>query len=114
MKTPILTIAFLALCAAPALAESKIDSLCGTGHVDETAHAGDVSANPDGYYIRSLQVQLRHGDPRIVQAVGKQFHLCTRSAARPDMEATRALLLQGEREVKYLFVPTDCPEQPNT
>ena len=33
------------------------------------------------------------------------FYLCTRPAATPDMDATKALLLMHERTVKYLFVP---------
>ena len=71
----------------------------------------DVTANPDGYYIRSLQTQLSHGDPRIIQATGKKFHLCTRSAATPDMDGTKALTMINERAVKYLFVPVDCPKE---
>ena len=90
-----------------AYAKSRIIDLCGDGHVNEVAAAADVAANPDGYYIRSLQTQLSHDDPRIVNAIGAEFHLCTRSAATPDMDATTALLLMNERTVKYLFVPVD-------
>ena len=97
--------AVLILTAGVANAESKIDKLCGPGHVSEAASAEDVSANPDGYYIRSMQVQLRNGDPRIVRARGNAYHMCTRPAATPDMDASRAILMEGERVVKYLFVP---------
>jgi hypothetical protein len=111
MKIRAKTIAVLMFAlAGPASAGGMIDTFCGAGHVNETADAGDVRANPDGYYIASLGVQLSHGDPRIVKAVGSGFHLCTRGAATPDMERSRALLLMGEREVKYLFVPNDCPK----
>lgn len=111
--TRTLTIAALTLFAATAAqAETMIDTLCGAGHVNEVA-AGDVVANPDGYYVRSLRVQLSHGDARIVQAVGKEFHLCTRTAATPDMDAHKARLLMNERGVRYLFVPV-CPPKAQT
>ena len=32
------------------------------------------------------------------------FYLCTRPAATPGMDMTKALLLMHERTVKYLFV----------
>lgn len=103
---PIPTLAAaLFLTAGAADAESKIDTLCGQGHANEAASAADISANPDGYFIRSLEVQLRHGDPRLVLAVGDAYHLCTRPAATPEMDANRMILLAGERVVKYLFVP---------
>lgn len=105
---PILLAAALSLAAAAGYAESRVDDLCGPGHVNEAASPGDIAANPDGYYIRSLQTQISHGDARLVQAVGDVFHLCTRSAATPDMEDRLAHLLMGERAVKYLFVP-GCP-----
>lgn len=113
MKTTLSTTLSAILCAAgltanTAGAESLIDKLCGPGHVNEAAE-GDVTANPDGYYIRSLQTQLRHGDVRIVQAVGRVYHLCTRSAATPDMDETKAGLLMEERAVSVLFVPS-CPK----
>jgi hypothetical protein len=88
-----------------AYAESRIMDLCGDGHVNEADD--DVVAYPDGYYIRGLQTQLSHGDPRIVNATGDEFHLCTRSAATPDMDTSTALSLMNERTVKYLFVPVD-------
>lgn len=107
--------AALTLAAAAAQAESRIDALCGPGHVNEAVSLEDIDANPDGYYIRSLKTQIRHGDPRIVQAVGDVFHLCTRPAATPEMDSTLANLLINEREVKYLFVPL-CPKtnEPNS
>jgi hypothetical protein len=97
------TITFLM--ASAAHAETRIDTLCGSGHVNEVASLQDVRANPDGYYIVSLRTQLSQGDPRIVEATGDVFHLCTISLATPDLEMTRALLLMKTREVKYLFVP---------
>ena len=99
----------MAIAASPAIAQSKIDALCGPRHVNELTSDSDVLTNPDGYYVRSLGEQIRHGDPRLIQAVGTKFHLCTRSAATPDMDASRALPLMNERRVKYLFVP--CPKQ---
>lgn len=99
-----------ALSAASAQAESRIETLCGANHVNEVAAPDDVVANPDGYYIRSLETQISHGDPRIIQATGRTFHLCTRSAATPDMSTTMALTLMDEREVTHLFVPLDCPK----
>ena len=92
--------------ASPTHAQTRIDTLCGTAHQNEVAGPQDVKANPAGYYIASLLTQLSHGDPRIVKATGDVFHLCTRSAATPDMETNRALLMLRTRGVKYLFVPT--------
>ena len=45
------------------------------------------------------------GDPRIILTTSDEFYLCTRTAATPDMDTTKALLLMRERTVKYLFVP---------
>lgn len=88
-----------------------IDQLCGQGHINETSAQGDVVSNPDGYYVRSLQIQISHGDARIVRDVGHEFHLCTHSPATPDMDANQLFLLRDERTIKYLFVPTkDCPK----
>ncbi|WP_342076433.1 hypothetical protein [Yoonia sp. SS1-5] len=98
----------LATATSAAFAKSSIDALCGPAHVNEVAAADDVTANPDGFNIRSLQTQLSHGDPRILPASGNTFHLCTASAATPDMDRTKALLLMNERRVKYLFVPNEC------
>jgi hypothetical protein len=104
--TKILAVTAIALVlASAAQAETRIDTLCGSEHRNEVAGPQDVMANPGGYYIVSLRTQLSHGDLRIVNAVGEAFHLCTSSAATPDMETTRALLLMQTREVKYLFVP---------
>lgn len=110
MKT-IATLTTLTIALATAAgAEGRIDTLCGADHVNEVAAADDVQANPDGYYIRSLKTQISHGDPRLVLATGKVFHLCTRSAATPEMPSTQAVLMMQERAVKYLFVPQDCPK----
>lgn len=95
---------------APTFAQSMIDAFCGHDHANEVAAPGDVQANPDGFYVQSLKEQLSHGDPRIVRGVGDRFHLCTTSAATPDMDSTRAIQLMNERRVKFLFVPNDCPK----
>lgn len=105
------TTAIITFFAGSACAEAQIDTLCGRNHVNEVASAEDVVANPDGYYVRSLGVQLSAGDPRIIEATGEKFNLCTTSAATPDMDAGRALLLMGDRKVRYLFVPLTCPEK---
>lgn len=97
--------------ATSAFADSRIEALCGAGHANETAAVGDVVANPDGYYIRNLKTQISHGDARIVQFNEPGFHLCTTSAATPDMDQSRALSVMANRRVKYLFVPIDCPKQ---
>ncbi len=111
MKMITILSAAILCAAAPAFAGSRIDSLCGDGHVNEALADDDVSANPDGYYIRSLRTQLSHGDPRLITNVGTSFHLCTRAAATPDMDAGKARLLQDERAVRYLFVPMACPKK---
>ncbi len=110
----IITAATLALTVASATAaESRIHTLCGADHQNEATGPLDVRANPDGYYITATGEQLSHGDPRIIQATGEEFHYCTRSAATPDMDATRARLMMEERVVKYLFVPVfPAPKDP--
>ncbi|MDW4549566.1 hypothetical protein R5H32_09405 [Defluviimonas sp. D31] len=105
MRLTAATTIMIAASAVAATAQSRIDDLCGPGHVNEIAGAGDVRENPGGFYVESLGAQLGHGDLRIVRAVGTEYHLCTRPAATPDMGADRALLLMKEREVKFLFVP---------
>ncbi|MGR3617702.1 MAG: hypothetical protein ACU0BB_16915 [Paracoccaceae bacterium] len=101
----------LTLVAGTADAQSMIDQLCEPGHVSEIAAQGDVTSNPDGYYVRSLQTQLSHGDLRIIPAVGTVYHLCTRPAATPEMGTTKAMLLEDDRVIKYLFVPVKgCPK----
>lgn len=103
------TLLIMAFAVTPAMAQTKIDELCGQGHINERLSPEDVVTNPDGYYVQSLEEQLSHGDPRIINAVGDEFHFCTRNAATPDMDANRALRLMEERRVKYLFVP--CPKK---
>ena len=109
MKLSATLTALTILFAGTAVAESRIDTLCWADHVNEVNSANDIVANPDGFYIRSLEVQLSYGDPRIMLATGNRFHLCTRSAATPDMNENLARLMMGERRVKYLFVPITCP-----
>jgi hypothetical protein len=92
-----------------ASADPRIAELCGPGHVNEVASGVDVRPNPVGFYIVSLRQQISERDPRIIFSTGNTFHLCTRVAATPDMDAAKALLLMGERTVKFLFVPTYRP-----
>jgi hypothetical protein len=100
----------LTMVSGAADAQSVIDQLCGQDHVNQTTMQGDVTSNPDGYYVRSLQTQLSHGDPRIVRAVGREYHLCMRPAATPNMDANQAMQLKNARVVKYLFIPVEgCP-----
>ncbi len=115
MKIVFAIAAIAAVNSTTVFAGSRVNALCGNGHVNEIATLDDVDANPDGYYIRSLETQLSHGDPRIVKTSAPVFHLCTVSAATPDMDTTMALSLMNERRVKFLFVPIDCPKQtPNS
>ena len=53
------------------------------------------------YFFRILCAN----DARIILSTNNEFCVCTRPAATPDMDATKALLLMKERVVKYLFVP---------
>lgn len=85
--------------------DSRIASLCGADHSNEVAGAEDVRANPDGYYIASLQEQLTLGDPRIIQTNDTDAYLCTRPAATPEMDATNAALNEDARVTRWLFVP---------
>lgn len=107
MKRTRLIVALAVLLAAPtaAKADSRIAKFCGPDHVNEVASEDDVRPNPDGFYVASLREQLSQGDPRIILTNGDDFYFCTRPAATPDMDATKALLLMRERVVKYLFVP---------
>ena len=103
--SPILALALVVAAQAAARADSRIAKFCGPDHVNEIAAAGDVRPNPDGYYVATLGEQVSQGDPRILLTTSDEFYLCTRPAATPDMDASKALLLMNERTVKYLFVP---------
>jgi hypothetical protein len=107
MKRTRFIIALALLLAAPttARADSRIAKLCGPDHVNEAASENDVRPNPAGFYVASLREQVSEGDPRIVLSNSDEFYLCTRPAATPDMDTSKALLLMHERAVKYLFVP---------
>ncbi|KUM24232.1 hypothetical protein AU467_07435 [Mesorhizobium loti] len=107
MKRTVLIVALALFSTAQpaASADSRIVKLCGPNHVNEAASTDDVRPNPDGYYVASLREQVSTGDPRILLTSNDDFYLCTRPAATPDMDATKALLLMKERVVKYLFVP---------
>jgi hypothetical protein len=107
MKRTRLIIALALLLAAQTAAEadSRIAKLCGSDHVNEAASEDDVRPNPAGYYVTSLREQVSERDVRIILSTSDDFYLCTRPAATPDMDATKALLLMRERMVKYLFVP---------
>jgi len=107
MKPSFAIIAAFALVAAQstAVADSRIARLCGEGHANEVASATDVSPNPAGYYVASLREQISTGDPRIILTTDDEFFLCTRPAATPAMDVTKALLLMNKRTVRYLFVP---------
>ena len=107
MKPTKLIIALALLLAAQTAAEadSRVAKLCGSDHVNEVASGDDVRPNPAGFYVASLREQVSEGDPRIILSTSDEFYLCTRTAATPDMDTSKALLLMHERIVKYLFVP---------
>lgn len=113
MKRTFITAATLAALATPFAGhaeDSRIAPLCGAGHVNELATQSGVKANPDGFYVVNLREQISHGDARIIVSDADGFYLCTRSAATPDMDTNKAMLLMNERTVKYLFVP-NCPSK---
>jgi hypothetical protein len=101
----IITLALLLAAPTAAKADSRIAKLCGPDHVNEAASRDDVRPNPAGFYVTSLREQVSEGDPRIIVSPSDDFYLCTRPAATPDMDTSKALLLMQERTVKYLFVP---------
>jgi hypothetical protein len=101
----IVALALILAAQSAAKADSHIARLCGSDHVNEVASGDDVRPNPAGYYVASLREQISDGDPRIILSTSDEFYLCTRPAATPDMDTTKALLLMHERTVKYLFVP---------
>lgn len=109
MKPALLSV-IVSVFATAAAAEGKIDALCGADHVNEVGAATGVTSNPDGYFVTGLNEQISFGDPRLIQAVGEDYYLCTRSAATPDMDAGKARLLMDSRRVRYLFVP-NCPDK---
>jgi hypothetical protein len=104
-RTALTALALLLAAQTVSAADSRIAKFCGPDHVNEVASQDDVRPNPAGYYVASLREQVSEGDPRIVLTTSDDFYLCTRSAATPDMDSTKALLLMKERVVKYLFVP---------
>ena len=113
------TIIIAALTAANisgvANADSRIERFCGAGHENETASPWDVEANPDGYYVASLNAQISEGDPRIIITNDPGFHLCTTAVALPGMSENEIYRLQGKREVKFLFVPiSDWSARPSS
>lgn len=77
-------------------------TFCGQ---DPITTAGDVLSNPGGYYIKSLGVEIRYGDPRIIPSASDQPFFCTRSAATPAMDDAAAAQQQHRQVVEYLFVP---------
>ena len=89
----IIALAFVLAAQTAAEADSRIAKLCGSDHVNETASTDDVRPNPAGFYVTSLREQVSEGDPRIVLSPTDDFYFCTRSAATPDMETSKALLL---------------------
>lgn len=101
----IIALAVLLAAQTAAKADSRTAKLCGPDHVNEVASRGDVHPNPDGFYVTSLREQVSEGDPRLILSTNDEFYLCTRPAATPDMDTTKALLLMHERTVRYLFVP---------
>jgi hypothetical protein len=103
--TSTIALALLLTAQTAATADIRIAGFCGPDHVNEAASQDDVRPNPAGFYVTSLREQVSQGDPRIVLSTSDAFYLCTRSAATPDMDSSKALLLLRERVVKYLFVP---------
>lgn len=105
MKFSVVAAVILTASTTTANAQSMVGRLCGIEHVNETFSSNDVRANPDGYYIESLGIQLSHGDARIIYAVGKTYRLCTREAVTPAMNDSNFQGLGPHRVVSYLFVP---------
>ena len=101
----IIALALLLAAQSAAKADSRIARFCGPDHVNEAASEDDVRPNPAGFYVTSLREQVSEGDPRIILSTSDEFYVCTRPAATPDMDSSKALLLMHERTVKYLFVP---------
>jgi len=115
MRLPTYILILSGVMTTEAVSQSIIDELCGAGHVNETAVAGSVSENPDGYYLAGLKTQLSNGDPRIIRAVGSDFYVCTRPASTPEADVTQMHLSANRRVVAYLFVPnTGYDTDPNS
>lgn len=115
MKSNFFGLVACALTTTQAAAQSASERLCGADHINEAQITGPVLENPDGYYLAGLQTQLSHGDPRIVQATGSTFYVCTRPVTTPGMTETEVILTRGQREVSRLFVPVrECPTGQNS
>ena len=94
----------LALIPATVIAQSRVEAFCGN-ELDAIVSTYDVTTNPVGYFVKDLGVQLRNEDPRVIRANIDDFLVCTRPAANPAMSATKAILMQNQTTVKYLFIP---------
>lgn len=91
-----------ALLPASVQAQPLGSKLCGQ---DPITSAGDVQSNPQGYYIKSLGVEIKYGDPRVIPSASDQPFFCTRPAATPAMDDAAAAGKRRKRVVEYLFVP---------
>jgi len=85
--------------------DSRVSAFCGTEHVNEIAGPNDVVANPDGYFVTSLNEQISLDDERIVFTNAEAPYLCTRQVATPNMDATNVIQKADQRMTSWLFVP---------
>lgn len=85
--------------------DSRVSALCGSEHSNEIAGPNDVTANPDGYFVTSLNEQISLDDERIVFTNATAPYLCTRQVATPNMDATNVIQKADQRTTSWLFVP---------
>ncbi|HKK30674.1 MAG TPA: hypothetical protein VKA18_09820 [Alphaproteobacteria bacterium] len=85
--------------------DPRIAELCGAEHRNELTDASDFMPNPAGFFIKTTSEQIDISDERIVWTNIEEPYVCSRPVASPMTHHAEALAAQGEREVRYLFVP---------
>lgn len=70
-----------------------------------SVEGAEVEEVRGGYRIDGVPGIVAHDDPRIQVSLDGQWHLCVRTAARPDMDATAMHRAAVRRDLKCLFVP---------
>lgn len=104
MKPVFLTLGAMAFAAAAQAADVQTETVCGA---DSIHLAAEVQSNPEGYFVVATSEQINHGDARIVRSAGRDFTICTRNAATPDMSVSEFILAADQARVSRIFVPDE-------
>ena len=95
----------LACLAQATSAQDWIPKRCCPSTDCQQAASAAVTEVRGGYVIEGVEGVVSHDDPRVQYSKDGRFHACTRSAARPGMSQTLALVAGRRKELKCLFVP---------